>query len=61
MTPFAGMGVNIAVEDALKPSNALVDAAEVAEPVKGYGFKMWKGAHEEAERNLMYQGLIFGP
>jgi 2-polyprenyl-6-methoxyphenol hydroxylase-like FAD-dependent oxidoreductase len=62
MTPFAGVGVNVAMEDALELSEALGQAqsmGSVAEALQSYEVKMWKRAHEIAELNMMYQGLFF--
>jgi 2-polyprenyl-6-methoxyphenol hydroxylase-like FAD-dependent oxidoreductase len=62
MTPFAGVGVNVAMEDALELCGALTEAGDkksIARAVRGYEVKMWKRAHEAAELNMMYQGLFF--
>jgi 2-polyprenyl-6-methoxyphenol hydroxylase-like FAD-dependent oxidoreductase len=43
MTPFAGVGVNVAMEDALELSETLVDAGDqtpIAEALRGYEVKM---------------------
>jgi 2-polyprenyl-6-methoxyphenol hydroxylase-like FAD-dependent oxidoreductase len=62
MTPFAGVGVNVAMEDALELSEALVEARDrssAADALREYEVKMWKRAHQTAELNMMYQGLFF--
>ncbi|PVI00660.1 FAD/NAD(P)-binding domain-containing protein [Periconia macrospinosa] len=63
MTPFAGVGVNVAMEDALELCGAIVEARDkgrpVAEALQEYEVKMWKRAHETAKLNMMYQGLFF--
>ncbi|CAI6288147.1 unnamed protein product [Periconia digitata] len=63
MTPFAGVGVNVAMEDAMELCAAIIEARDKGTPVAGalreYEVKMWKRAHETAELNMMYQGLFF--
>ena len=62
MTPFAGVGVNVAMQDAMELCEALIEAgtnSSTAEALRAYEIKMWNRAHETAKLNMMYQGLFF--
>lgn len=72
MTPFAGVGVNVAMEDALELSREIRaghDAGEwssqdslrksLAQAIQRYEKSMWARAEENAKATWMYLGLFF--
>lgn len=60
MTPFAGVGVNVAMEDALELSASLIKNGNmVADALREYETNMWRRAHKTAELTMMYLGLFF--
>ncbi|CRG92074.1 Tetracycline resistance protein from transposon Tn4351/Tn4400 [Talaromyces islandicus] len=74
MTPFAGVGVNVAMEDALELSREIrtgQDAGEwtsqtalrqsLAQAIQRYEKTMWARAEENAQATWMYLGLFFNP
>jgi 2-polyprenyl-6-methoxyphenol hydroxylase-like FAD-dependent oxidoreductase len=62
MTPFAGVGVNVAMDDALELSHALTavkDQKAIGEALQNYEVGMWKRAEQAAEATMGYLGLFF--
>jgi len=61
MTPFAGVGVNVAMHDALDLANAICDKTRgnVSTSLKGFEITMWKRAKQNAEATMMYLDLFF--
>lgn len=65
MTPFAGVGVNLAMEDALDLAHAVIGKEDAQEPtpigrrVKQFEEGMWARAKRNAEATLMYRNLFF--
>lgn len=67
MTPFAGVGVNVAMEDALHLARNIVaakdswqtDRLSLAAALQKYEADMWVRAEEYAKQTWMYLGLFF--
>ncbi|KAK8001049.1 hypothetical protein PG991_013271 [Apiospora marii] len=66
MTPFAGVGVNLGMEDALDLAHAVVGKENSQENTSSMGMRikrfeeaMWARAKQNAEATLMYQDLFF--
>ncbi|KAK8099645.1 FAD/NAD(P)-binding domain-containing protein [Apiospora kogelbergensis] len=66
MTPFAGVGVNLAMQDALDLAHAVAGVGWDQRPMapmdtrlKQFEEAMWARAKQNAEATLMYQGLFF--
>ena len=67
MTPFAGVGVNVAMEDALHLARNIVaakhlwqtDKSAMATALKEYEAEMFVRAEEYAKQTWMYLGLFF--
>ena len=72
MTPFAGVGVNVAMEDALELGRAIIGAKNLAQitphethvellskAVQTYEESMFKRAKRYAEETWMYYNLFF--
>ncbi|KAF1949862.1 FAD/NAD(P)-binding domain-containing protein [Byssothecium circinans] len=61
MTPFAGVGVNVAMSDALDIFYAINGAGKgnLSERLQDFEVKMWKRAKQNAEATMMYQDLFF--
>lgn len=74
MPPFAGVGVNVAMQDALELSQAIVSSQDnggwstpqarqqaLAAALRRYEEPMWKRAEENAQATAMYLDLFFHP
>lgn len=66
MTPFAGVGVNLAMEDALQLSRALVKnkagcGARLEDAIAGYERPMFERAEKYATMTFRNQVREFGP
>lgn len=77
MTPFAGVGVNVAMEDAMNLSTAVIDAVKqlratgqtdkavsteaLAAATRSYEEEMWVRAENYAKQTMMYLDLFFHP
>ena len=67
MTPFAGVGVNVAMEDALHLARNIIaakdlwqtDKSAMATALKEYEAEMFVRAEEYAKQTWMYLGLFF--
>ncbi|KAI5922719.1 FAD/NAD(P)-binding domain-containing protein [Camillea tinctor] len=66
MPPFAGVGVNVAMKDALELAHAIIgEKAEQEEPsslsirLREFELGMWARAKQNAEVTIMYQDLFF--
>lgn len=72
MTPFAGVGVNCGMQDALELARRIIKRkdewtteenlkASVSEATKDYELEMWPRAKENAEKTWEYLGVFFNP
>lgn len=72
MTPFAGVGVNVGMQDALDLSREILATknswssriatqAALATALEAYETSMWKRAETNARATWMYMGLFFNP
>lgn len=75
MTPFAGIGVNDAMQDALELSRELgahqetdgegesspISQETIGKALKRYEESMWQRSNESAQATWMYLGLFFNP
>lgn len=61
MTPFAGVGVNVAMKDALDLAQAIRGAVreKLSASLEKFEIEMWKRAKQNAEATIMYQDLFF--
>ena len=61
MTPFAGVGVNVAMKDALDLARAIRGAAreKLSASLAAFEIDMWKRAKLNAEATVMYLDLFF--
>ncbi|KAI0888101.1 FAD/NAD(P)-binding domain-containing protein [Annulohypoxylon maeteangense] len=66
MNPFAGVGVNVAMEDALELAHAIIGEKVEEEQLSSLSVRlqkfevgMWKRAKQNAEATVMYQNLFF--
>jgi 2-polyprenyl-6-methoxyphenol hydroxylase-like FAD-dependent oxidoreductase len=71
MTPFAGVGVNVAMEDALELAKAIIarksnweastfhDSISLSAAVKEYEIEVFVRAEKYAKETWMYLGLFF--
>lgn len=66
MTPFAGVGVNVAMKDALSLAHAIIGDGTGQEPplplekrLQNFEIDMWARAKQNAEATMMYQDLFF--
>lgn len=63
MTPFAGVGVNVAMKDSLELSHAILGAGDEAQSLdkrlETFEVDMWARAKQNAEATMMYQDLFF--
>lgn len=73
MTPFAGVGVNVAMEDALSLANQIkqwkqnawdkagssASASLLIDPIRAYEEEMFSRAQRYAEETMMYYDLFF--
>ncbi|KAI1458189.1 FAD/NAD(P)-binding domain-containing protein [Annulohypoxylon moriforme] len=66
MNPFAGVGVNVAMQDALDLANAIIGKeVEQEHPsslnmrLQKFEIGMWERAKKNAEATMMYQNLFF--
>lgn len=61
MTPFAGVGVNVAMKDALDLAHAICGTAQnkLADSLSTFEEEMWKRARQNAEATMMYLDLFF--
>ena len=74
MTPFAGVGVNLAMQDALELSQHIISSQDssgwssqaalkdsIAKALRDYEVRMWKRAEGNAKATWMYLELFFNP
>ena len=72
MTPFAGVGVNVGMQDALDLSREILATqnswssriatqAALVTALEAYETSMWKRAETNARATWMYMGLFFNP
>lgn len=61
MTPFAGVGVNVAMKDALQLAHAICepDRVNLSDSLRKFEVEMWKRAKSNAEATMMYLDLFF--
>ncbi|KAH8722620.1 hypothetical protein GQ44DRAFT_751365 [Phaeosphaeriaceae sp. PMI808] len=61
MTPFAGVGVNIAMGDALDLAHAILRTAQdtLTNRLQDFEIEMWKRSEQNAEATMMYLDLFF--
>ncbi|KAJ4288092.1 hypothetical protein N0V90_012109 [Kalmusia sp. IMI 367209] len=61
MTPFAGVGVNVAMHDALDLAGAICGTAreKLSDSLRTFEVEMWKRAKQNAEATVMYLNLFF--
>ncbi|KAH6657934.1 hypothetical protein BKA67DRAFT_635417 [Truncatella angustata] len=66
MTPFAGVGVNLAMKDALELAHAIIGSANFHEDLSSWSghlhkfeVDMWERAEQNAKATIMYQDLFF--
>jgi 2-polyprenyl-6-methoxyphenol hydroxylase-like FAD-dependent oxidoreductase len=66
MTPFAGVGVNVAMKDSLELAHAIIgdsgdhgDSASLSDRLAKFEVDMWARAKQNAEATMMYQNLFF--
>jgi 2-polyprenyl-6-methoxyphenol hydroxylase-like FAD-dependent oxidoreductase len=65
MTPFAGVGVNVAMEDALSLATQIKQwkengaSSSLIEPVRAYEEEMFARAESYAKETMMYLDLFF--
>ncbi|KAF2756231.1 FAD/NAD(P)-binding domain-containing protein [Pseudovirgaria hyperparasitica] len=62
MTPFAGVGVNVAMQDSLELALEIISANKsgyFGSALENYELKMWKRARQNAEQTMMYLNLFF--
>lgn len=72
MTPFAGVGVNVGMQDALELSKRIIARkdewateselkASIAAATKEFELEMWPRAKANAEKTWEYLGVFFNP
>lgn len=72
MTPFAGVGVNVGMQDALELSKSIIARkgewttesdlkASIAAATKEFELEMWPRAKANAEKTWEYLGVFFNP
>ncbi|KAI1086599.1 hypothetical protein F5B19DRAFT_498210 [Rostrohypoxylon terebratum] len=68
MTPFAGVGVNVAMKDALDLAHSIIgketeleqkDPLSLDVRLPKFEVEMWARAKQNAEATMMYQDLFF--
>ena len=61
MAPFAGVGVNVAMKDALDLAHAICRTAreKLSISLRQFEIEMWKRAKQDAEATMMYLDLFF--
>ncbi|KAI1208211.1 FAD/NAD(P)-binding domain-containing protein [Annulohypoxylon truncatum] len=66
MTPFAGVGVNLAMQDALDLAHTIIakdtepeDSSSLSVGLQKFEVGMWARAKQNAEATIMYQDLFF--
>ncbi|KAF2686348.1 FAD/NAD(P)-binding domain-containing protein [Lentithecium fluviatile CBS 122367] len=61
MTPFAGVGVNVAMQDAMELAHAIrgTPRADLGSGLREFEVAMWQRAKQNAEATMMYLNLFF--